>query len=225
MARVVLTRYEVDGNRLPAVCIRCGRPSDLTLERRFSWHPPWIDTLIVLGLILFTPLVIVGIVLAATQTKRMYVEVPLCTRHRNHWRWRAWFVYGGLVAVILLAAGTIAFLVVASDRPNADLQYFAAWTCGGAGVVGVVWLIAAALIEKGTIRASEITDETIALSRVSPDFKSAAQAERDPWEDPSSKRGPDPRRRHHPEDAERIRPPDEPDDRDLPPGAYREAPE
>jgi hypothetical protein len=187
---------------LPAVCLRCGRAADLTRGRTFSWHPPWIDWFLVLGLILFWPLLIVGIVLAAVQTKRMDVEVPLCQAHRNHGLWRAWFIYGGLAVVVALGAGAFAFLMAVRPGDEAA-QTAAGWACAGTGLVGFVWLIAAAFVQKGAVSPAEITDRDISLSRVSPAFKEAIQRERD-QEDAFGEEERPARFRRRPEESEGI---------------------
>lgn len=219
MARVRLSRYQVEDNRLPAVCMRCGAPATLTRNRTFSWHPPWIDTLTVLGLIFFWPLLVVGLVLASAQNRRMYVAVPLCEAHRNHWLWRAWFKYGGLAAVAALGLGAIAFLVSVPPRDQ-DTQTVAGWTCAATGLVGLIWLIAAAFVEKGAIYAAEINDRDIYLGRVSPAFKEAVQRERD--EDDEFDEEDRPARRTGPGKAEGIYNPDPQKRKQLPPDAYRE---
>jgi hypothetical protein len=220
MARVRLSRYQAEEGRMPAVCMRCGRPADLTRSRTFSWHPPWIDWFLVLGLILFWPLLIVGIVLAAVQTKRMYVAVPLCQAHRNHWLWRAWFIYGGLAAVVALGVGAFTFLIAVPQGDQAT-QTVAGWVCAGTGLVGFVWLIAAAFVQKGAISPAEITDRDISLSRVSPSFKEAVERERD-QEDGFGEEEPPARFRRRPEESEGVYDPDAQKRRPLPPDTYRQ---
>jgi hypothetical protein len=214
MALVRLDRYEVERNRLPEVCMRCGAAATLMKDRTFSWHPPWVDWFIILGLVLFWPLLIVGIILSSSMTKRMRVTVPLCEGHKNHWLWRKWFIYGGLLGVACLGFGAMAFLISTGPQ-DPDLQTLAGWTCAGSALVGLIWLIAAAIVEKGGIRASEITDEQISLIRVSPAFVEALGRERDE-EDEYDR----PRRRDS--GSEHIRESEPRQPKDLPPDAYLE---
>ncbi len=176
MARVRLSRDEVD--ELPPVCLRCGAPTTLVRERTFTWHPSWIDWLIIGGLILFWPLLVVGIVLVAVMTKRMRVAVPLCEAHRGYWQRRAWFIWGGLAVVAPLAIGTVAFLFSVIQAEDPDRQAVAGWTCAGAGLIGLVWLIAVAFLQRSVIAPAEITDDEITLSQVSPAFKEALERRR-----------------------------------------------
>jgi hypothetical protein len=219
MPRVRLTRYQVEGNRLPQLCMRCGAPATLTLEKTFSWHPQWIDTITIVGLIFFWPALIVGLILAGTMTKRMSVPVPLCDAHRNHWRWRAWFIYGGLAVAVLLGIGAFAFLLSVPPS-DPDTQAVAGWTCGGTALAGFIWLIAAAFVQRGAIYASEITDDEISLNRVCPAFKEAATY---PYrhghgfdDEEGSPRFPTRQK------EERVFDPDAEKRKDLPPDAYRE---
>jgi hypothetical protein len=220
MARVRLGRYQVEGERLPAVCMRCGRTADLTRDRTFSWHPPWIDWLIILGLITFWPILLVGLILAAVQTKRMHVAVPLCQSHRNHWLWRAWFIYGGLAVVVALGGGALAFLLAVPPGDQETLTV-AGWTCAGTGLVGLVWLLAAAFVQKGAISPAEITDRDISLSRVSPAFKDAVERERD-QEDAFDEEERPARFRRRPEESEGVYDPDAQKRKQPPPDAYRQ---
>jgi hypothetical protein len=218
MAQVRLDRYEVEEGLLPALCMRCGAPATLTKTKTFAWHPKWIDTLIIVGLILFTPLLLVGVILAATMTKRMRVPVPLCEAHRNHWFSRALFIWGGLGVIALLGIGTFVFLLTAGQQDE-TIQTLAGWMCGGAAVLALVWLIAAAIVQAGAIAPSEITDDRIALIRVSPAFVDALEQER--YEDEKRFEDDRPRRRKvRPEDAERFYDPG-PKRPEPPPDAYR----
>jgi hypothetical protein len=95
----------------------------------------------------------------------------------------------------------------------------AGWTCAAAGLVGLVWLIAAAFVQRGAIYPAEITDDDILLGRVSPAFKEAVEREHED-EDDSEKEG-WPARPARPAPEERIYDPDAPERKPLPPDAYR----
>jgi hypothetical protein len=219
MAQVRLDRYELEEGLLPAVCMRCGAPATLTKAKTFAWHPTWIDTLIILGLICFTPLLLVGIVVAISMTKRMRVPAPLCHAHQNHWSWRAAFIWGGLGVIAFLGIGTFVFLMN-TGQEDESLQVLAGWMCGAAGLIGLIWLIAAAIVQAGAIRASEITDDRIALIGVSPAFVEAVKRERDEAEEPFDDVRPR-QRRPRPEDAEGFYDPDVRRPGHPPPDAYQ----
>ena len=73
MATVRLYRDETEDFDLPAVCMKCGAPATTWKSKTFSWHPPWVYVLILIGLL---PFAIVAMVL----TKRRTILAPLCAR-------------------------------------------------------------------------------------------------------------------------------------------------
>src|SRR5262249_27098808 len=151
-------------------------PATIAKNKTFRWHPSWIDTLIVVGLLCFTPLFIAGVVMAFAMSKSMRVAVPLCEAHKNHWLWRTWYILGGFA--FFLFAGILAFVLVTglSDE-NREMRGIAGLACVGTAGAGLIWLISAAIIQNGAIRASEITESRITLIRVSPKFVDAVRPE------------------------------------------------
>src|SRR5579871_4414997 len=103
MASVELESYRGKVRDLPEVCMRCGAPATVVRSRKFSWQPQWVIVLLFFGLL---PYLIVAIIL----TKRARVEVPLCDTHKNHWRWRLFFLIGG--PLILVGGGLILWLIL-----------------------------------------------------------------------------------------------------------------
>ena len=51
MATIRLTRYEVQNNLLPPVCMVTGEPTGDTKRHTFRWTPPWVGILILGGLL------------------------------------------------------------------------------------------------------------------------------------------------------------------------------
>jgi hypothetical protein len=178
MARVRLSRHEVEEGALPFVCLRCGAPATLTRYKTFSWHPNWIDWFLVIGLLCFTPLLIAGVVLSFAMAERMRVPVPLCEAHKNHWRWRSWFIYGGLALFAVLGIGALVFWGSTIKSQHEALKAAAGWLCAATGVLALAWLIAAAIVQNKAIRAIEITEQSITLIKASPDFAEALAQER-----------------------------------------------
>jgi len=65
---------------LPPFCLKCGRPAvPEPLRRRFSWHQPWIYVFLLIALLLYA-------ILAATLSKRMTLDLPLCEAHREKYK-------------------------------------------------------------------------------------------------------------------------------------------
>ncbi len=197
MASIRLGRYETEEYGLPPVCAKCGAKAAVAPPKRFRWAPSWLPVLIILGgigLILF-------LILSAVLTKRRTVPLPLCEEHRNYWRNRAVFMYGGLVATILVAILAVTAGVMLDDKGvTEDAALF-----GGLGAAGLflVWLISAAIVQAVGIRPNEITDNAISLTGLSQDFVEAVREDRRGEEDEDDDRS---RRRRRDEDDEEERP-------------------
>jgi hypothetical protein len=176
MAIAYLRRYEAEDGELPRVCMRCGAPAQFTVSKRFSWHPPWVIALVLIGLL---PYAIVAIIL----TKRMRVQAPLCDRHRGHWLRRSVFSWGGLLLLIALGIGAIILLAAADQRPRpragAAAPELGGLACGGVVVLGVIWAVGLAIAQLTAIRPTEITDRDISLAGVSGTFMDALDEDRE----------------------------------------------
>lgn len=166
MAQITLSRRECERDLLPSVCAVCGEPADARKRKTFSWHTPLAYLGLLAGLL---PFIIIALIL----TKRMTVHVPLCERHRSHWLWRSFVVVGGLLAIFALGIGI--FVYQANQQPPDDLG----WLCIGWVGLLIVWLFMAAIVQTTAIRAVEITDERIRLTRIHQDFIHAIEEDRD----------------------------------------------
>jgi hypothetical protein len=196
MAMVHIERYEANDRLLPPVCMLCGAPAAVQKRKAFAWHPPWVLALILVGLL---PFAIVAICL----TKRMTVYAPLCHDHRNHWTWRAWFLWGGLLFFAVLGVTAIALLTATGPRQR-QLEVIGGLLCAGTAVAGLSWLVAAVILQNVGIHPTQITDRALTLTNVAPAFVEALWAERDREEQaarherPRRPRGP---RRPRPDDG------------------------
>jgi hypothetical protein len=168
MARARLGRYEIEDYELPPVCAKCGARSAVRPPKTFSWHPSWVIVTILLGLLVY-------VVLALVLTKRMTVPLPLCKRHRSYWRNRALFVYGGLAGLALLAVGggVLGSLLDDGGGSSPYLPIFMS-----VGLLFVLWVFAAAILQGSSIRPAEITDRSITLIGLSEDFIEAVRDDR-----------------------------------------------
>jgi NhaP-type Na+/H+ or K+/H+ antiporter len=172
MASVRLGRFEVEEYRLPPTCARCGGKAVVWPDRRFSWSPPWLAALILLnglGIILY-------IVLSVSLTKRMTVPLPFCERHRNYWRNRQIFTWGGFAAVVVFGLLAIPLGIILDSKGITDNSLLIASLVTGG--LFLTWLLSAAVVHTQTIRASEITDVAITISGLSPDFAEAVREDR-----------------------------------------------
>lgn len=158
--------------RLPLVCVRCGERAVLLKELQFSWAPALASLLILTGLpgILIVILVLV---------KRARLKLPFCEKHRNPGYWREILHYGGLSVFGLLFVAAVVWLALTSRSQGPEVDW-AGLICVGVGVLALLWLIGIIILEMYTIRAGEITDDSVTLTAVSPRFRDAVKARRSP---------------------------------------------
>jgi hypothetical protein len=168
MASAKITRDLISADDLPQICAQCGAPATVAKLRTFTWSPSWIFVFLFIGLLPF-------VILAVILTKRVRFAVPLCDAHENHWRWRAQVTWGSLLGVLLLLGVAAASLdmVDKTRGPGSELTGF---LCVAGPALGLIWLIAAAIVQSRAIQASLIDDYAVTLTRVSRDFTEAVDA-------------------------------------------------
>src|SRR5436309_11323322 len=151
MAQVTLRDPEWQGYELPPVCMRCGAEATLYKRKRFSWYPPWLNVLILAGLLPYA-------IIVAIMTKRMSVNVPLCGRHRFHWGGR---VLAMVLPFFFLIGMVVVLVAVASSRAGRGDDTIA--TVIGLTLLGgfVAWLILLVVISSTTMRPTEIDGRSI----------------------------------------------------------------
>jgi hypothetical protein len=167
MASITLYKEELrNPDTLPRLCMKCGAPAVTTVRRNFSWIPPWVIITILAGLL---PYIIIALIFR----KSAVVHVPFCAAHTWHWLKRSLIGWLGFLA--LIAAG-IAFLVIGSNlNPQQANDYgfllFMAWF----GLL-LVLIIIVSVLQTTAIRPTEITDKSVTLVRVAPQFCAAVEA-------------------------------------------------
>src|SRR5262245_40258178 len=158
MAEVRLGRLEAEEGELPPLCLRCGAPATMYNARRLAWQPGWV---VVLFALTFWPLLVMSLLIR----KRMRLLAPFCHAHRNYWRRRfliAATVYGGLAGFVM--AGFMLLVVAQADGRTVVNPLLPFW------FIGLYFLAAIFLVQLGSIRATEITDDSIALTGVAAEF-------------------------------------------------------
>jgi hypothetical protein len=200
MATIRLGRYEVEEYPMPTVCAKCGADAVVSPDKRFAWSPPWLGVLVLLGLLG----IVLYVVLALSLTKRMTVPIPFCERHRDYWRNRRFFIWGGLAVVVLFGIAAIALGVVLDDRQITDSAILVAVL----STVGLflVWLISAAIVQSASIRTNEITDRAITITGLSGEFVDAVREARRGEEREEDEDDRPRRRRRRADDEEDDRP-------------------
>jgi hypothetical protein len=181
MPTVWIDRDEAVYGDLPPLCMRCGADATVTKSRVFSWHPGWVNLLILVNLLVWA-------VVAMVMTKKMKLKAPMCDRHAGHWFRFNLFLYGGLVGMLAVLCSAIPLF--ASNDPNLKDLGPVPLVVGGVGFLVV--LIIAAVWQLNTIRAVEITEDDMKLKGVCEEFRQALReqrrAERDAEDDPRPRR-------------------------------------
>jgi len=166
MARILIYRDETDGDYFPHRCVCCGVETERQVKNTFTWMPAWVNILILAGLM---PWLIVALVMR----KSMRISLPICDRHRGHWRARRMYVWLGL---LLWIAYTITLSMLFKQLP----EDFA-----NAGIVilifGVlIWLMLGMVYTNSGISAREITDKWAELGKVNDLFAKEWDATKPP---------------------------------------------
>lgn len=87
-SNVTLMVEDVENDRLPNVCMVCGKDTRRRLSRDFSYTSEAAGVLIVILMIVFFP---VGILCAVCLTKKVRAILPVCQKDRAHWSKVGWF--------------------------------------------------------------------------------------------------------------------------------------
>src|SRR5262249_14098460 len=111
------------------------------------------------------PLALVFLVVGITNTLRVTVECPVCSRHRGYWTWRGFWLSAPLLGltVVVLSVGVLIVIRVVDDEAFGYL--FA-----GSAAVLVAWIALATILRQSGVRVVQITEDDITLEGVDPTF-------------------------------------------------------
>jgi hypothetical protein len=170
MATVRLGRYEAEDGDMPEVCMRCGHPAALNKPRHFSWFPWWVWVLMVTGC---WPFIILGIVLAVFLTKRISCYILLCENPKSHFQIRTRLIWGLFLGLIVLTCVDVAaaLLDITSDWLKGPF-------CLGIVALGFLWFASIPVIRWTAIHPTKITDRSVTLARICPEFVTAVNEHR-----------------------------------------------
>ncbi|HZT82627.1 MAG TPA: hypothetical protein VFA26_20530 [Gemmataceae bacterium] len=171
MAQVKLSKYEVDRDLLPDICMKCGEPAAVRKKKQFAWYPPWIAILILGGLLPFA-------IVATIMTKRMKVNMPFCEQHRNYWLVRNLYGLIGLGIFLILGVAGFALAMALDIHRQGGGESAFGLICLGWGVLFLAWLVSLVIVQSGNIKPKEITDNTITLVKVHEYFADALDEDR-----------------------------------------------
>ena len=143
---------------MPKICMACGKPAVKHIEKNFSWYPPWLWVLILVGPLVF---IIVGLII----TERMFVDVPVCNRHRGYWFKRLSLMW---LPPILVGCSCLVVIALLANKPKYEPAI--GFIILGASMFCLIWLIGSLIVSFGLVRPTEITRNDITLTNVSPEF-------------------------------------------------------
>jgi hypothetical protein len=160
MSVVQFNRQRVRKQDMPPLCLRCGAAATVTVDKTFSKSQGWTTLLWFVG---GPPAVFLG---ALIFRNRLQVPVPMCDRHRNHFRWQTRLFWGGLAAsTIVFAMGLALLSVMPANRE--------AWAMAPFGTFFGLWLLAYMVSSFTGITAATVDDNEAVVVGVSPRFVSA----------------------------------------------------
>jgi hypothetical protein len=153
LTHVLLDRKMTEEGLLPRVCVCCGKPAVVYVERRFFWAASLPAPFLLLNLLIPG---ITGLLFAGSM-EWMTVRLPFCPIHRHHFFWSNALPRNLLIAVIIFGFVALSQEIVWLWIPPAvGLLFF------------VVWL----RIGRPAIHARNITGWSFVLSDVSTEFVS-----------------------------------------------------
>jgi hypothetical protein len=158
MAELVLRYDELQDGRLPALCMRCGAPSDVVVRRSFPVVGPLAPSLL-------------GILLPLVWQKRVEVPVPLCRHHTRIWRRRAALVLLAVFAPVVSMAGL--FLAA---RTTGQLRESLTAVLGPTFAVSLIYDVVILLVWRSlAIRVTHVDRDGVALAGVAKSFVEAVE--------------------------------------------------
>ena len=175
MADLKLSKEQIATCGQTPVCMRCGQPSSCIVRRKFTWRPSvgagggGGDGLLVLLSLL---VLILGLAISISGTRRQEISIPLCERHRHHWRRYAWLMAFFSLAWIVLISLFVGFLCAGGTG------VLLGSLLAGATVALVIFMIGAAMVVRPPIAVTEITDHAITLAGVADSFPGVGAVKR-----------------------------------------------
>jgi hypothetical protein len=168
MATIRLGRYEARQGDLPPVCIRCGTVASVYRKKVFFYSPWWIYLGIPFALLPF-------FILAWCRSKSARMRVPLCSLHRNLWRWQQPAL---IIACSILSVGfgLIPLALASQGKYASDKEEKILIVASLAVLAGVYLHVAATIALKYLgIHATEMNANSITLTGVAAEFVEAVR--------------------------------------------------
>jgi len=133
MAKLSLTRRELTSGELPPLCMKCGKTVRKPMKKTLVFWPPKVRAIVTFfGLIGGGVLGLVAYFVMKNQIVRIPSKLPICDRHRNHWKLPFIVMFGSMLAFIVLMFGFLAIM----SKQNSDLFPMVLMVSMAIGVIG-----------------------------------------------------------------------------------------
>lgn len=123
------------GVPLPPNCVKCGKPTQDTLNKTFWWHNP-----VIYAIILVSPIIYIIVAMIVRKTCRL--NVPVCEEHRSSYKSKRWV--GG---ILMLASIPLWIAIAAAGNGSDDAVGIGALVFFLAFFVGLIVFAVASLIK------------------------------------------------------------------------------
>jgi hypothetical protein len=170
MPTVYLSQKEADGE-LPTICMCCGKPANIWVNRSFLKHEPPVK-----GPSVFLEIFALRLLLAMATTPTFHLRTSFCESHRYYWLWRSVLVFGGIGAMIAVIFGGLVFVALLIFIAKVDAPWLSCCVIGPFLLFLIAWVIPLKLTMGNTIRARLMEDGRIALTNVDESYVAAVEA-------------------------------------------------
>ncbi len=105
--------------------------------------------------------------------KTLTLQAPLCSLHRNHFRWRSWMFSAGMIASIIPVMVALAVLVARFGEANPDVQQRILQVLGFSGLWFLGLVVLLVFLRASGIRLSGTESGKVKLLNVAPEYAEA----------------------------------------------------
>jgi hypothetical protein len=164
-----LYRDEVDF--LPELCVCCGEPATTAVAKSYPTKIKKQPSGGEVGVAILVLVLTVGHVWLASGEEAgtpWQVALPVCERHRTHWRNRSLLIFGGFGVLLVL----LAIVLTQLDDPGMIGVFL--------GVLGGVlaWAVASVVIHETSLKPAEANEHCLVLRPVAEPFVLAMEEQR-----------------------------------------------
>lgn len=168
MPTVRLFEREYLEGGLPAVCVYCGDKAEHFKTYKLSWIPGWTAVFILLGVLPY-------FIAAMALTMRRSLDLPVCEKDRSLQFNARLLSLGIFLGGMALSVASIVLGIALSTRQNSVFPPF----LGIAALLFIGMFIGLIVVNRKQLRATDITDRSIKITRLNAAFIDAVLNSRD----------------------------------------------